>query len=278
MSPPRLTIGDFAQLTQLSRKTLRHYHEAGLLTPDQVDPASGYRYYSSAQIPTAQVIRRFRELGMPVPEVRSVLLAEVAERGELIAAHLARLEDQLLQTQSAVASLRRLLSPAPPAIEVRLRAAPAQVVAGIAADIDRAAVLAWYSGAMAELAALGVAEVGPCGGLYDNELFTDDHGQAMVYLAVERAPTVGRVRPIEVPAAELATTVHPGPHDDIDVTYGQLGAWVADQALALAGPVHEVYLVGPRDTPEESAWRTEIGWPVFRTAIGRPDGYPGGHD
>ena len=31
------------------------------------------------------------------------------------------------------------------------------------------------------------------------------------------------------------------------------------------GPVHETYLVGPRDTDDRSAWRTEIGWPVFTT-------------
>jgi DNA-binding transcriptional MerR regulator len=34
-----------------------------------VDPRSGYRYYSLDQVPTAQVIHRFRELGMPVREV-----------------------------------------------------------------------------------------------------------------------------------------------------------------------------------------------------------------
>jgi effector-binding domain-containing protein len=126
-------------------------------------------------------------------------------------------------------------------------------------------VLAWYSGAMAELSGLGLDETGPCGGLYDNELFTEEHGHVLVYLTVGTAPVAGRARPVEVPAAELAVTVHHGPHDDIDVTYGELGAWVADQALALAGPVHETYLVGPRDTSDASAWQTEIGWPVFRT-------------
>lgn len=62
-----LSIGEFATVTHLSVKTLRHYHEAGLLTPERVDPHSGYRYYSADQIPTAQVIRRFRDLDMPVP-------------------------------------------------------------------------------------------------------------------------------------------------------------------------------------------------------------------
>ena len=32
-----LTIGDFSQITHLSVKTLRRYHEAGLLEPDAVD-------------------------------------------------------------------------------------------------------------------------------------------------------------------------------------------------------------------------------------------------
>ena len=61
-------------------------------------------------------------------------------------------------------------------------------------------------------------------------------------------------------------TVHHGPHDDIDISYGLLGTYVAEHAVAVAGPVHEIYLVGPRDTNDSGAWRTEIGWPVFRTA------------
>ena len=64
-----LSIGDFAQITHLRVKTLRHYHEAGLLEPAGVDPHTGYRYYATTQVPTAQVIRRFREFGMPVREV-----------------------------------------------------------------------------------------------------------------------------------------------------------------------------------------------------------------
>lgn len=70
-----LSIGDFSQITHLSVKTLRRYHEAGLLRPAEVDPHTGYRYYATTQVPTAQVIRRFRELGMPVREVREVLSA-----------------------------------------------------------------------------------------------------------------------------------------------------------------------------------------------------------
>ena len=58
-----VSIGDFSRITHLSVKTLRHYHDVGLVEPDHVDPGSGYRYYSHTQIPTAQVVRRLRELG-----------------------------------------------------------------------------------------------------------------------------------------------------------------------------------------------------------------------
>jgi len=29
----------------------------------------------------------------------------------------------------------------------------------------------------------------------------------------------------------------------------------------------EYYLVGPHDTGDELLWRTQIGWPIFRTAV-----------
>ena len=87
----------------------------------------------------------------------------------------------------------------------------------------------------------------------------------VVYIPVDRPPTRGRVGPLDVHATDLATTMHCGRHDDIDVTYAALGTYVSQQALPVSGPVHEIYHVGPRDTDDSSAWRTEIGWPVFRT-------------
>ncbi|HEY2206003.1 MAG TPA: MerR family transcriptional regulator [Pseudonocardia sp.] len=269
--PARLTIGDFSRITHLSVKTLRHYHEAGLLEPDSVDPYSGYRYYSTAQVPTAQVIRWFRELGMPVREVAEVLAAPGPDaRGSLIAGHLARMEEQLDRTRAAVTSLRRLLEPASPAVAVELRAAPEATVAAIRGTVALDGVLDWYGEAMTELRrtlrAHGLRPTGPGGGLYDNELFTDEHGAAVVYLPVPDPPSAGRVAPFVIPAAELAVTVHAGPHDDIDVTYGALGSYVSEHALAVAGAVRERYLVGPADTDDSAAWRTEIGWPVFHAS------------
>src|SRR5438132_6927315 len=175
--PATLTIGDFSAITHLSIKTLRRYHEAGLLEPAKVDPQTGYRYYAVDQVPAAQVIHRFRELGMPVREVGEVLAtADPEARATLIAHHLERLESQLDQTRAAVSSLRRLLQPDPPSIEVEHRRLEATTVAAVRATVDLGEVLAWYAEAMGELDraldALGLSPAGPPGGLYGNELFT----------------------------------------------------------------------------------------------------------
>jgi DNA-binding transcriptional MerR regulator len=266
-----LTIGGFSEITHLSVRTLRRYHEAGLIEPAAVDAFTGYRYYTAEQIPTAQVIHRLRELDVPLAEVKSIIAsADPQRRAELIAGHLRRLEDELTRTRAAVTSLRQLLRPDVDEIRVELRSDSARTVAAVRAQVDHEDVLPWYAAAMAELdAAYPAAErAGPPGGRYGSELFSDGVGELLVYHPVRDPRPIGRIEAVELAAVELAVTNHRGSHDDIDVTYGRLGAWVVGHTLAVDGPIHETYLVGPRDTPIAAEWQTEIGWPIFRLAPG----------
>lgn len=266
-----LTIGQFATLTQLSVRTLRRYHEAGLLEPATVDPATGYRYYTAEQIPPAQVIHRLRQLDLPLAEVKAILATDdPRSRADLIACHLRRLEDALDRTQAAVVSLRQLLRPDPADLQVELRTVPARTVAAISGHVALDQVVTWYDAAMRELDAAYPAteRTGPPGGQYDNELFTEDAGRMSVFRPVRRPYPSGRIEVLDLPPTDLAVTVHTGPHDDIAVTYGRLGAWVVEHALTVVGPIHETYLTGPRDTHSPPRWRTEIGWPIFRVTAG----------
>lgn len=185
-----LTIGDFSRATFLSVKTLRHYHRVGLLEPSVVDPATGYRRYTSNQIPTAQVIRRFRDLDMPLGDIGSVLRApDQRTRSQLIAAHLTSLEQSLADTQRAVASLRDLLEhPLPPA-SIEHRRIPATPAAAITDTVEVGDLAAWYQGAVGEiratLSAQGINSSGPPGGIYASELFSEERGEATVFFPVE---------------------------------------------------------------------------------------------
>jgi DNA-binding transcriptional MerR regulator len=269
---PALAIGEFSRLTHLTVKTLRHYHEVGLLLPAEVDDESGYRYYTTGQVPTAQVIRRFRDLGMPVEEVRAVMAApDVATRNGLIAAHLERMEGRLEETQAAVASLRSLIETPLASIPVHHRTVPATRALSISETVTRTTLADWWQTTFEELHARlrgsGLELAGTAGALFANELFEEDAGNVVAFLPTNRdAPAWGRARSMVVPPCELAVAVHHGSHVDVDRTYGALGTYVSEHALGLERPVREYYPVSRIDTPDAAQWRTEIGWPIFRTA------------
>jgi len=62
---PLLSIGVFARRSWLSMRALRLYERLGLLTPDRVDPGSGYRWYRESQVDTARLIALLRRLDTP---------------------------------------------------------------------------------------------------------------------------------------------------------------------------------------------------------------------
>ncbi|WP_369394473.1 MerR family transcriptional regulator [Streptomyces sp. CG1] len=275
-----LPIGDFSRATHMTVKTLRHYHEIGLLEPADVDPQTGYRRYSAEQIPTAQVVRRFRDLGMPLEKIRTILTApDVATRNRHISAHLRRLEGELSRTQRAVAALHDLLTPptsedAPP---IELRNVGAVPAAAITATVEAQDVGTWFQGALGELfatvAGQGLRETGPAGGVYADELFTLHRGLATIFVPCDGpVRPLGRVGPLHVPPAELAVIEHCGSPTEVDRAYGALAAYVSRHALAVDGPLREYYLIGQRQTPDSALWRTEVCWPVFHT--GGPDRRP----
>src|ERR1700722_14360663 len=179
-----LSVGDFSRTTHLSIKTLRHYHQVGLLEPADVNPDTGYRYYSPDQIPTAQVIRRLRDLEMPVADVKAVLAAsDTAVRNTLIAAHLDRLETELARTRASVDALRNLLQRPQPPTQIEHRTVGPMAAIAIIATVDREDILDWWHGALGELHATVRAQrllaTGPSGGLYAGDIFQHDRGQAI---------------------------------------------------------------------------------------------------
>lgn len=268
----RLSIGDFSRMTYLSIKSLRRYHDLGLLVPAHVDPGSGYRYYDASQVPDGQVVRRFRDLGMPLEQVKAVLQApDATARSELIVAHLREMESALAQTQQVVSSLRALLErPHPAAISVEYRSVPAARALAITEPVTMEGAGDWWTAAFDDLhAILGPGDVrraGPDSALYPAEFFADDLGDVTAFVPVtgEFRP-VGRIRLIEIPAAELAVTRHEGRFAELDQAYGALGTFVAEREIGVQGPIRENYLISFAQTDDESQHRTEVCWPVFRT-------------
>lgn len=242
------TIGQFSRATHLSVKALRHYDDIGLLVPAEVDPETGYRRYQAAQTPTAHLVRRLRDLEMPLPEIRSVLAApDAATRDAAIAAHLERMESTLTRTQDTVAALRLLLT-RQASHSVEHRALPATPAAVRREIVEWDDVESWLTSAFDTLHRQ-VEPVGPDGALYDLTFFEDHAGEVTAFVPLGSSEEA-------IPAAKYAVAIHHGPFDRLDETYGMLGSHVTALGIDASAPIREHYL-------EDLV--TEVMWPVTGT-------------
>lgn len=107
-----LPIGELSRASGLTVSALRFYDREGVLVPASVDPATGYRRYSRAQVHEARLLAGMRRVGMPLAEMTAVLesLPDTGAAEDLLAAHLRRLEDGLSDARREVARLRGLLA------------------------------------------------------------------------------------------------------------------------------------------------------------------------
>jgi DNA-binding transcriptional MerR regulator len=256
-------IGEFSRMSHLSVAALRHYQEAGVLAPVEVDAATGYRRYGVDQLGDAHLVRRLRDLAMPVPEVAVVVAAGPGPaRDTAIRRHLERMERELAHTQDVVASLRVLLSRDGPPIRVSYRSEPPIEAAAVAARVARPDIGAWCQQAFSRL--LGAVEpVAPPGATYADDFFAADEGEIVAYAPIHVGLHLpAGVARIELPAVRLALAVHEGPYAEIDRTYGALGRHVAEHDQPADQPIRETYLVGPSHTDRPETYRTEICWPI----------------
>ncbi len=74
-----LHIGEVAQLLGVTQKTIRHYHQVGLLTEPERSPG-GYRLYTASDLTRLLRIRRLQALGLSLKQIRDILGAPDQER------------------------------------------------------------------------------------------------------------------------------------------------------------------------------------------------------
>jgi DNA-binding transcriptional MerR regulator len=129
---PLLTIGEFARLTRLTTKALRIYSESGLLRPEQVDRASGYRYYSIEQARTARLIGLCRATDLGLAEIAELLAAldtDPAQAAELLDAHLRGLEAEHTSRRALIRHVHSIIHREdPPMFSIQTRHVAAQRV------------------------------------------------------------------------------------------------------------------------------------------------------
>lgn len=162
-----LSIGEFAGMTGLGVKALRHYDERGVLTPHEVDRPSGYRRYGEDQVRDGVVIRALRDAGVPLPRVAEVVAG--ADAGAALDTHRRAVLAEREREDAGFARAAAVLAALAPPVEVEERACAAQPYAArvlsvepdCADDLDDDAANAQFAALFADLQRADAGPIGP---------------------------------------------------------------------------------------------------------------------
>ena len=275
------SIGEFARLGGVSVRTLRHYDEIGLLRPATVDPDTGYRGYSAAQLGQINRIIALKELGLSLAQVRRLL--EGVTLGELrgmLLLRRAQLEheldqhkNQLLGVEARLRSIAR--EDGMPADDIVAKTIPATsvvVIAGRAPGFGAGNIVPVVNQLVAQFDQLGihdrVKEAGSRIIFYERE-----HGEDVtVFLALPvteppaELPAPARYRVL--PEIEAAVAVRSGPAASIfPMVYQDLVRWIEEHGYRpVDGPGREVWVHDKDDLSDPGPQVLEIQLPFTRVA------------
>jgi DNA-binding transcriptional MerR regulator len=244
-----LKIRDFARLAEVSMTTLRYYDEIGLLKPIQVDPETGYRFYTMDQLPHLHRILAFKELGLGLTQIIEILdegISPEALQGMLrlrqaqLQQHLQAEQEQLVRIEARI-----------PVYEVVLKAVkPITGVSLHLATTDLAYHAHWIDAIGVMLKRYRVKPIDHLLVLHPES--EDEH----IPHAVEIVAPVewrdasalitqseGRLTQCELPAfPQMASIFHQGPPSLVVPAYQALGTWMENNAYTIVGPRRKICL------------------------------------
>jgi DNA-binding transcriptional MerR regulator/predicted transcriptional regulator YdeE len=269
-----LNIGQFARLGHVSPRMLRHYDQLGLLRPRLVDPANGYRLYSTHQLERLHRLLALRDLGFTLEQIRDVLDADpsIEQLRVMLRTRQAEIEQDVAEQQARLrrvdAHLRTLertaivnphdvvIKQTPPVrIAEAIGVAPGFGPENIGPVFDATLPAVW-----AHLNAAGI-EPGITVAYFD---WPADDGSVTVHLGFEVAarhiPETDAIKVVELPVTTVAAVVHRGPIAGISAVYEALVRWIEDSGQHLAGLSRELYHEWHADDPSRNV--TELQMPV----------------
>ena len=109
-----LLIGELADQAQVSRRTIRHYEEQGLIASAE-RPGGSFRRYEPRTVKVVVLIRWLRGLHLSLDEIRQHLTAPSREAAAQLETKVDALRDEIALADQAIAQLRDHLHTAPPA-------------------------------------------------------------------------------------------------------------------------------------------------------------------
>jgi DNA-binding transcriptional MerR regulator len=247
-----LTIGEFSRATGLTIKTIRFYHEQGLLLPTCVDPESGYRYYDQSRVETARAIAALRGLGLSLAEIAGVVRSagDDADLLDVLARRKVAVDDELGRLRDVKGSLDRLISAekearlimARSSFEVEEKDVPRELVAGIR-------MKGRYSDCGKGFARIG-RRLGRqvCGKpfmLHYDEEYREEDADFEACFPVRRGESGDGISVRDLEGGRALSLMHLGPYEELGRSYALILGHARDRGLEIVPPTREVYHKGP---------------------------------
>ena len=246
------SIGEFSQVTGLSVKTLRFYHEKGILIPTSVDEATGYRFYDASKLEKARVIMRLRQMEFSLEDIAAVL-AENSDEADILN-YLERqknvLQQRIQEDRDIVRSLSEIIAREKSAREI-LESANFAVEEKTYEPLLVAGypMKGKYSDIGTGFARLGKA-IGRyiCGKplclYYDGEYREDDASFEPCF-PIRKQITADGITIRTLPAGRAITLMHRGPYDQLGRSYAKILQHANNLKASINLPTREVYVKGP---------------------------------
>lgn len=261
-------IGAFSRVVGLSVKTLRYYHDIGLLTPAKIDEDSGYRYYSEAEFIRAERIRFLKGMQFTLPEIGEVLehLDDDSDLQAYLKEKQDQLETQIRELKKVQNSIQKHLDKEVAFMKERhydfeLVTLPEQLVASIR-----------YKGKYEEAGqyisklfkAVGGSATGPVFALYHDETYMEEGADIEMCVPVKKGIEKGEVSSKTIPSQRCLITTHIGPYDALHFAYKAMQDELNAKGLEALIPTREVYEKGPgmllKGNPDK--YRTVLQFPI----------------
>ncbi|TYP74860.1 MerR family transcriptional regulator [Paenibacillus methanolicus] len=270
-----LSIGEFSKLCEVSTKTLRYYDEIGLITPDEINPDNGYRYYAVRQLKTMLMISRLKSYHFSLEEIKAILKAEPDDADERLGAALHRkrqdmqvrlgaLERTLRQMNADLANLARgipLLAYVD-RIDVQLATVPPMTIAStrlmIRGEDYDAGYGAFFARLYERIAAEGLTLAGTPMTIYHSSEYNPSGNDTEFAIPVEEAGDGTR----ELPGRLCARAVLKGAYPELQSVYARLREWIEEEGYVVADAPYEVYLTDPKQVNDAAESVTEVYFPI----------------
>ncbi len=226
-------IGEFAQLSGMSAKALRNYDVRGIFHPAWVDPQTGYRYYSPAQLPHLRRLIALRDLGIPLAVVAR-LVEERADLGATLELRRTELEAERSEIEAKLVALGIRVGNDRAGLDVVERAVPGQLVAVVGiGDGDAEEGFNHLESVVRDADARAPLPPG---------MLLHEVDPREIFVPVIKKVDTGGVVTRRLSAEAMATALHRGPYQGMYSVTADLEAWVIATGRTSGRPWRILYL------------------------------------